>query len=359
VSDVEPNAVTDPDTAAELPPPAREGLPKNYSMRADRHYVEQLIGDRTPLRDVPVNEIEVVEATDASTPVALIESIRTVGVLQPLLVNEQHGRYRLIAGRTRLRAARIAGLTSVPCLVHRVARDEADALAAAEAIGAVAFADMEERARWSRSHDLLSLISDQAGAIDAAERLLAGGPRGLAWRPARDLIRAHARRAAWLIQAITIVEDQSERHRGREPLGAMIARLSELFEAESRLTGIDLRVRIDDQAYAVRIGSDTLVAGLLGAVVSLAPWEGATNAEPVVLTANASNGGLIVEIWRANARIDPALVDRFFDATFTNRPGGWVAAIGAGAFKAAVEASVGDVLCRVRDRDTHLTATFS
>ena len=44
----------------------------------------------------------------------LADSIRTAGVLQPLLVVEQNGRYRIVAGERRFRAARIAGLDAVP-----------------------------------------------------------------------------------------------------------------------------------------------------------------------------------------------------------------------------------------------------
>jgi ParB family chromosome partitioning protein len=47
----------------------------------------------------------------------LAESIRELGILQPLLVrNLGHGRYELVAGERRLRASRLAGLERVPVL---------------------------------------------------------------------------------------------------------------------------------------------------------------------------------------------------------------------------------------------------
>jgi len=49
---------------------------------------------------------------------SLADSIREAGVLQPLLVVEKEGRYQLVAGERRFRAARIAGLDSVPCIVR-------------------------------------------------------------------------------------------------------------------------------------------------------------------------------------------------------------------------------------------------
>jgi len=48
----------------------------------------------------------------------LAESIRLHGVLQPLLVRRREDMYELIAGERRWRAARLAGLTSVPAVVR-------------------------------------------------------------------------------------------------------------------------------------------------------------------------------------------------------------------------------------------------
>jgi ParB family chromosome partitioning protein len=47
----------------------------------------------------------------------LAESIRTHGILQPLSVRRVGTSYELIAGERRLRAAQMAGLTEIPCIV--------------------------------------------------------------------------------------------------------------------------------------------------------------------------------------------------------------------------------------------------
>lgn len=55
----------------------------------------------------------------------LANSIKKLGIVQPLTVREtENGKYQLIAGERRLRAARIAGLTHVPAYV-RTADDQA------------------------------------------------------------------------------------------------------------------------------------------------------------------------------------------------------------------------------------------
>ena len=63
----------------------------------------------------------------------LADSIRAHGILQPLSVRRKGGgRYELIAGERRLRAARIAGLREVPCLVAQVGEEDSALLALME-----------------------------------------------------------------------------------------------------------------------------------------------------------------------------------------------------------------------------------
>jgi ParB family chromosome partitioning protein len=62
---------------------------------------------------------------DSQSLEELATSIRKLGVIQPLTVREAaNGRYQLIAGERRLRAAKLAGLTRVPAYI-RTADDQA------------------------------------------------------------------------------------------------------------------------------------------------------------------------------------------------------------------------------------------
>lgn len=47
----------------------------------------------------------------------LVESIRTVGIIEPLVIMKKGSRFEVIAGDRRLRAAKKAGLSEVPCVV--------------------------------------------------------------------------------------------------------------------------------------------------------------------------------------------------------------------------------------------------
>ena len=62
----------------------------------------------------------------------LAGSITAYGILQPLTVRRTGRYYELIAGERRLRAARLAGLWEVPCLIARVGEEDSALLALIE-----------------------------------------------------------------------------------------------------------------------------------------------------------------------------------------------------------------------------------
>jgi ParB family chromosome partitioning protein len=62
----------------------------------------------------------------------LAESIRVSGVVQPVLLRRSDGRYQLIAGERRWRAARLAGLAAIPAVVRDIGDRDALELALTE-----------------------------------------------------------------------------------------------------------------------------------------------------------------------------------------------------------------------------------
>ncbi len=62
----------------------------------------------------------------------LSESIRDYGILNPLTVRSRGGRYELVAGERRLRAAKLAGLREVPCIVIDVDMENASLISLIE-----------------------------------------------------------------------------------------------------------------------------------------------------------------------------------------------------------------------------------
>jgi ParB family transcriptional regulator, chromosome partitioning protein len=94
----------------------------------------------------------------------LADSIRKLGVLQPLLVRPRQGRFELIAGERRLRAARRAGLSSVPVVV--VEADERGSLerALVENLHREDLNPIEEAAAYRQLIDEGGLTQEQLGA---------------------------------------------------------------------------------------------------------------------------------------------------------------------------------------------------
>jgi len=64
----------------------------------------------------------------------LAESIKQNGILQPLTVRRSNNTYELISGERRLRASKIAGLSSVPCIIIDVTERNSAVLALVENI---------------------------------------------------------------------------------------------------------------------------------------------------------------------------------------------------------------------------------
>ncbi|MYD54670.1 MAG: ParB/RepB/Spo0J family partition protein [Chloroflexi bacterium] len=82
---------------------------------------------RAPIGSIAPNPSQPRREFDQHELEELAASIREHGVLQPLLVQpEQAGRYELIAGERRWRAAAMAGLDTVPIVIQQAGAEEAD-----------------------------------------------------------------------------------------------------------------------------------------------------------------------------------------------------------------------------------------
>ena len=97
----------------------------------------------------------------------LAASIRAQGLMQPLLVRplggaNERGRYELIAGERRWRAAQIAGLSEVPVLVREVPDNAALAMALIENIQRENLNPIEEATGLQRLVDEFRMTHEQA-----------------------------------------------------------------------------------------------------------------------------------------------------------------------------------------------------
>ena len=70
-----------------------------------------------PVKDIIPNPHQPRKRFREKEIVQLSDSIRRVGVINPISVRYENGKYELIAGERRLRAAKLAGRYSIPCLL--------------------------------------------------------------------------------------------------------------------------------------------------------------------------------------------------------------------------------------------------
>ena len=176
--------------------------------------------DETGLREIPIDLIEPNQQQprrefDEEALVALSESIRARGVLQPIVVRPlPGGRYELIAGERRLRASKLAELTSIPAVVRQTQDWERLELALAENMARVDLNPVEEARACSMLVDDLGLSKAEVGrrvgksrvAVSNLIRLLELPDEALELIDSGELSEAHGR-------AILTCKDHQDRKR--------------------------------------------------------------------------------------------------------------------------------------------------
>ena len=92
----------------------------------------------------------------------LAASLRLYGVLQPLSVRKTAGGYELISGERRLRAAKLAGLTEVPCILVQADDQSSSLLALIENLQRRDLAFVEEASALARLIHTFHLSQEEA-----------------------------------------------------------------------------------------------------------------------------------------------------------------------------------------------------
>jgi ParB family chromosome partitioning protein len=100
----------------------------------------------------------------------LADSIRSHGIVQPLLVRRQDERYELIAGERRWRAARLAGLTKVPVVVRDVPDKDLLEIALIENIQRENLNAIEEAQAYKRLIETVGLTQEELAARVGRDR---------------------------------------------------------------------------------------------------------------------------------------------------------------------------------------------
>jgi len=110
---------------------------------------------------------------DVASLAELTNSIRSQGVLQPLLVRprpDQSGQFQIVAGERRWRAARLAGLGEVPCLVRKLTDAQTSAAALVENLQRDDLNAIEEAEGFRRLQSEFGMTQDNLAAAIGKSR---------------------------------------------------------------------------------------------------------------------------------------------------------------------------------------------
>jgi ParB family transcriptional regulator, chromosome partitioning protein len=196
----------------------------------------------TDLQDIPVGQIEPNRHQprsyfDEEALVSLTASVAAVGVLQPVLVRPgTGGQFQLIAGERRWRAAKRAGLQTIPALVRTAADSDALEQALVENLHREDLNALEEAAAYQQLMEDFGLTQEQVAArvgksrsavtntlrlfqlppsvqkLVAERKLTAGHARALLGSPDRLFQETLARRAVTEELSVRQIEELVREH---------------------------------------------------------------------------------------------------------------------------------------------------
>jgi ParB family chromosome partitioning protein len=201
----------------------------------------------------------------------LADSIRTNGIIQPLVVRPHGDRYQLVAGERRWRAAKLAGLTEVPAvlqnvsddrlleitLVENIQREDLNPIEVARAFDRlsgelnlshedIARRTGKDRSTITNTLRLLKLPADVQQLV-AERRLSLGHARAILGLPTEDLQRQVAeksssqglsvRQVERLVQRMTTTREPKRPEEVTDPnVKAAIAELEQVLGTRVRIT---------------------------------------------------------------------------------------------------------------------------
>jgi hypothetical protein len=300
------------------PPEQREGLPSHYRMRAERHYVDQLMSPSTaaPVRMIRVSEFADTEPTGLGQTDALTRSIRMQGVIQPLLVRRIGAAHQIIAGRKRLAAAIAAGLEQVPCIVHDVDDDGAARLRTAESVRGEAAPDLRAIVA-AKVAGSISETAAELSRLQATLALLQEPSTPLQKHIAFDLLAAQAWRALWSAKLAALLAAAPNPHARRRPLAAVVDDVLRRFEPECRLSRLRLSARYHGGG-SVDVDDALIGFALTGAIIMTISLLDQV-AEPVleVHSHRLGDEGIWLEVVQQHSVIPKETVAQFSSRAFS------------------------------------------
>ena len=127
---------------------------------------DSLPADNDEIRDIEIDLIrpghqQPRTTFDQTRLEELAQSIRTSGIIQPLLVRPRGGLFELVAGERRWRAAQLAGLSRIPAIIREIPDEKLLELALIENIQRQELNPIEEANAYRRLIESLNLTQEE------------------------------------------------------------------------------------------------------------------------------------------------------------------------------------------------------
>jgi len=137
--------------------------------------IDDSSNDEKGIIELKINEIEPNKGQprkyfDDEKLTQLAESIKQHGIVQPIIVKNEDGVYRIVAGERRWRAARIAGLTKVPVVMKELSNKQVMEIALIENIQREDLNPIEEAEAFEKLIKEYNMTQDEVAGIVGKSR---------------------------------------------------------------------------------------------------------------------------------------------------------------------------------------------
>ena len=176
-----------------------------------------------PLQKVEPNPLQPRKLFDEEELQVLSDSISQHGIIQPITVRKgSNGYYQIIAGERRWRAARMAGLRTVPVVVIEADDKKAMELALIENLQRQDLNPMEESMGYKQLMDEYAMTQEQvADRVSKSRSAVANSLRLLTLPPAISQLVADGTLSAGHARAVLILKTAREQERAAQKICAL------------------------------------------------------------------------------------------------------------------------------------------
>ena len=165
-----------------------------------------------PIESIRTNPYQPRKYFDEKTIAELAESIKSVGLIQPILVVENGAEYIIIAGERRYRACVMLEMTKVPCIIRRLDERRRKEIAIIENLQREDLNPMEEAEALQQLMDDYGLTQEQLGELVGKSRSAISNILRLnnLSAPVRALVRSGSISAGHARALITVTDEVAQ-----------------------------------------------------------------------------------------------------------------------------------------------------